>query len=732
MRSSPRSMVMDARSYATAIRAHGSVMDLEGIRKLHAEIDRASRESGRDLIDPVVASCLVDAYGRCGSMDEAERFFASSSSSRDLISWSALVAGYSRQGDAERAIYHFQRMRDEGFDAHDRAAALLCVLSACAHTGRVEQGKKFLAEILGSSLSMAGIGIEHYHCAIDMLGRADRLEEAVALVERVRSMGSSRSAMRPNAVTWSSVIDASRRSGRVGVARTAFEELVKFQEEEQSSQGRETMADHPPLSLDFVLAIAMIAIAALARGAHAQFTSNSTANATFSCSDAYTFTSRQMGANIQTVLATLLDQGPAAGGFKSMSSGNLGDTVYGLIQCRGDITAQECSSCARSAFQLLNSTCVRNSTKGGRVYLDHCFLRYEDHFFSSTLDIVSSIANCSTPSSSLAIFQPNSKTALEFLEIRVPQSARKYVAAVAGIESAAPAYALGQCVPDLSAADCVACLAAAENVIASTCRGGGGGVCYYASCTLFFQGSKFFQGIAENATLPSGSKGKKTLGLAIGIPIAGVAALLLLVLGYFILKRRKKLPKKQEPAREEFDELQLTLHRGPVTFSYDLLRRATEDFSDDKKLGEGGFGAVYKGTFGDGTEIAIKKLSVSSKQGEQQFLNEVKAWQLHSDGLLANLLDPKLVRSSSNEQERTLVQAIHIALMCTQASPQDRPSMSHVVAMLSGHSNVNVPLSATFDIQAMNPRFYSSSSNSAASDPKNRRSKTFSTPPEPR
>ncbi|XP_024517325.1 cysteine-rich receptor-like protein kinase 15 [Selaginella moellendorffii] len=667
------------------------------------------------------------------------------------------------------------------------------------------------------------------------------------------------------------------------------------------------MADHPPLSLDFVLAIAMIAIAALARGAHAQFTSNSTANATFSCSDAYTFTSRQMGANIQTVLATLLDQGPAAGGFKSMSSGNLGDTVYGLIQCRGDITAQECSSCARSAFQLLNSTCVRNSTKGGRVYLDHCFLRYEDHFFSSTLDIVSSIANCSTPSSSLAIFQPNSKTALEFLEIRVPQSARKYVAAVAGIESAAPAYALGQCVPDLSAADCVACLAAAENVIASTCRGGGGGVCYYASCTLFFQGSKFFQGIAENATLPSGSKGKKTLGLAIGIPIAGVAALLLLVLGYFILKRRKKLPKKQEPAREEFDELQLTLHRGPVTFSYDLLRRATEDFSDDKKLGEGGFGAVYKGTFGDGTEIAIKKLSVSSKQGEQQFLNEVKvigsvqhrnlvrllgccvegserllvyeflknnslekallddmlseeetprlslttrynillgtargltylhedsqirivhrdikpsnilldetfeakisdfglarlyeedeateiittkvagtygymapeyafhghlsekadvftfgvvvletlagrknrdvtlpgpeqyllewAWQLHSDGLLANLLDPKLVRSSSNEQERTLVQAIHIALMCTQASPQDRPSMSHVVAMLSGHSNVNVPLSATFDIQAMNPRFYSSSSNSAASDPKNRRSKTFSTPPEPR
>ncbi|EFJ15157.1 hypothetical protein SELMODRAFT_422951 [Selaginella moellendorffii] len=77
--------------------------NLEGIRKLHAEIDRASHEMGRDLIDPVVASCLVDAYGRCGSMDEAERFFASSSSSGGLISWSALVVGFSRLCDAERA-----------------------------------------------------------------------------------------------------------------------------------------------------------------------------------------------------------------------------------------------------------------------------------------------------------------------------------------------------------------------------------------------------------------------------------------------------------------------------------------------------------------------------------------------------------------------------------------------------------------------------------------------------
>ncbi|EFJ11242.1 hypothetical protein SELMODRAFT_426504 [Selaginella moellendorffii] len=379
-----------------------------------------------------------------------------------------------------------------------------------------------------------------------------------------------------------------------------------------------------------------------------------------------------MGRNLLTVLATLQDQGPAAGGYKSTSSGSMSDTVYGFIQCRGDISAQECSSCARLAVQILNST-VRNSTKGGRIHPGNCFLRYEDHFFSSILDKDTNQGNCSTsiPSSSLAIFQSNSRTALEFLKAKVPRKARKFVAAVAGIGSAVPAYALA----------------------------------------------------------------KKTLLLAIGIPIAGVLALLLLVIGFFISKRSKNVSKP------------------PVTTT--SLERV-------------GYGFDRSGTFSDGTEIAIKKLSVASKQGEQQFLNEVKvigslwsrlagrknkdaslpepeqyllewnhrfssepfpqACQLHSDRLLPNLLHRKLVSSSNNEQARMLVQAIHIALMCTQASPQDRPSMSHVIAMLSGHSNVNVPLFATFDIRAMNPRFYLSSSNSAASDPKNKRqeeSRTF-------
>ncbi|TVU01633.1 hypothetical protein EJB05_52906, partial [Eragrostis curvula] len=58
---------------------------------------------------------------------------------------------------------------------------------------------------------------------------------------------------------------------------------------------------------------------------------------------------------------------------------------------------------------------------------------------------------------------------------------------------------------------------------------------------------------------------------------------------------------------------------------YDLstLRDATNNFSEENKLGEGGFGLVYKGVLQDGQEIAVKRLSTTSQQGHMEMKNEV-------------------------------------------------------------------------------------------------------------
>ncbi|KAJ1291338.1 hypothetical protein BS78_02G309200 [Paspalum vaginatum] len=58
-------------------------------------------------------------------------------------------------------------------------------------------------------------------------------------------------------------------------------------------------------------------------------------------------------------------------------------------------------------------------------------------------------------------------------------------------------------------------------------------------------------------------------------------------------------------------------------FSFEVVAAATGDFSDANKLGEGGFGHVYKGRLPGGEEVAVKRLSRSSGQGLEEFKNEV-------------------------------------------------------------------------------------------------------------
>ncbi|MFS7928052.1 putative protein kinase RLK-Pelle-DLSV family [Helianthus anomalus] len=61
-----------------------------------------------------------------------------------------------------------------------------------------------------------------------------------------------------------------------------------------------------------------------------------------------------------------------------------------------------------------------------------------------------------------------------------------------------------------------------------------------------------------------------------------------------------------------------------VEFSFDAIVIATNDFSDENKLGQGGFGPVYKGKLSDEQEIAVKRLSRTSRQGLNEFRNELR------------------------------------------------------------------------------------------------------------
>ncbi|XP_021801083.1 probable LRR receptor-like serine/threonine-protein kinase At1g07650 [Prunus avium] len=71
-------------------------------------------------------------------------------------------------------------------------------------------------------------------------------------------------------------------------------------------------------------------------------------------------------------------------------------------------------------------------------------------------------------------------------------------------------------------------------------------------------------------------------------------------------------------------------------FRFKQMKAATNNFDAANKLGEGGFGAVYKGELLDGTFIAVKQLSSKSKQGNREFVNEI--------GMISALQHPNLVK----------------------------------------------------------------------------------------
>ncbi|XP_052164250.1 cold-responsive protein kinase 1-like [Oryza glaberrima] len=85
-------------------------------------------------------------------------------------------------------------------------------------------------------------------------------------------------------------------------------------------------------------------------------------------------------------------------------------------------------------------------------------------------------------------------------------------------------------------------------------------------------------------------------------------------------------------------------------FSYNELRRATHDFSGANKIGEGGFGSVFRGRLRDGTIVAVKVLSATSRQGVREFINELTAI---SDVMHENLIT--LVGCCAEGSHRILV-----------------------------------------------------------------------------
>nr|DAD38502.1 TPA_asm: hypothetical protein HUJ06_009143 [Nelumbo nucifera] len=137
--------------------------------------------------------------------------------------------------------------------------------------------------------------------------------------------------------------------------------------------------------------------------------------------------------------------------------------------------------------------------------------------------------------------------------------------------------------------------------------------------------------VVPNFHPPLEGEKKISTGTVAGI-VVSIAGLIFFVLGF--LWWRGYLGHKNTMDQAPWTDLTgLDLHTSSFTLTQ--IKVATNNFDAANKIGEGGFGPVYKGLLSDGTMIAVKQLSSKSKQGTREFVNEI--------GIISALQHPHLV-----------------------------------------------------------------------------------------
>ncbi|KAK7387336.1 hypothetical protein VNO78_28061 [Psophocarpus tetragonolobus] len=320
------------------------------------------------------------------------------------------------------------------------------------------------------------------------------------------------------------------------------------------------------------------------------------------------------------------------------------DPVYAMFQCRNYLSTPDCAACfTAAASQIRNCSAGAN---GARVIYDGCFLRYESNgFFDQTTMPGNSMICGNQTAAGATAFNTTAQQVLMDLQIATPKISGFFAATRTQVAGGA-IYAIAQCAETVTESGCLDCLTVGYNNI-HICLPNTDGRAFDAGCFMRYSETAFF---ADNQTIDItpflNQGGSSNKGAIIGGVVGGVGFVVILI-ALFAFFRWHKKPKKVPRG----DILGATELKGPVIYKYKDLKTATNNFSAENKLGEGGFGDVYKGTLKNGKVVAVKKLILgqSDKMGEQ-FESEVK--------LISNVHHKNLVRllgCCTKGQERILV-----------------------------------------------------------------------------
>ncbi|XP_062231735.1 cysteine-rich receptor-like protein kinase 25 isoform X2 [Phragmites australis] len=324
-------------------------------------------------------------------------------------------------------------------------------------------------------------------------------------------------------------------------------------------------------------------------------------------------------ANLDALLSSLPSAAAASSGFAKSTTGAAPDQAYGFAQCRADVNATSCLTCLDGSAQDMASKCP--GQKSAMLIYDACLLRHSNESFFGVVDTSVVVCLLNTQNATQPEFTSRLGALMSNLTGKAAYgSPRMFAAGSTTLTPFLNIYGMAQCTRDLAADDCNLCLSGAVAFIPTCCDRKQGARIVCGSCSIRFELYPFYNvQAAEAAMSPVPAPG--------GGPVNG----------------------SDHSGAGSNDEEEM---RSSESLLYDLstLRAATDNFSEENKLGEGGFGPVYKGTLQNGQDIAVKRLSATSQQGQVEMKNEVV--------LLAKLQHKNLVRLLGcciEEHEKLLV-----------------------------------------------------------------------------
>ncbi|XP_044505150.1 plasmodesmata-located protein 7-like [Mangifera indica] len=190
------------------------------------------------------------------------------------------------------------------------------------------------------------------------------------------------------------------------------------------------------------------------------------------------------------------------------------DVVYGLYQCRGDLSMPDCAACVTRAVSQVGGLCPQ--TCGGALQLEGCYVKYDNMTFLGVQDKSVVLKKCG-PSVGYE-----------------PETMSRRDAVLAGLASAAGPYRVGgtgevqgvaQCVGDLSLGQCQDCVSEAIGRLRNDCGTADYGDMFLGKCYASYSTGKAHSAFKAPDEKHS-NEGEKTFAIIIGL-LAGVALLII-------------------------------------------------------------------------------------------------------------------------------------------------------------------------------------------------------------